>query len=604
MTVVPGSLSIAGFDILAKLSSGGMGDVLLARRRGAHGFEKLLAIKTIRGDLTRRPDIRAMFLDEARLSARLDHPTIAQVYDFGEDGDTLYLAMEYVPGIAFNKLLIKLGGALPPVLAMRMVAEVCRGLHAAHELRDLDGTALDVVHRDVTPGNLMFAFDGHTKILDFGIAFMKNRESPDTVVGEVKGKPSYMAPEQLRGQAPDRRADVYSVSVVLHELLTGRKLFTRETVVATVLAVETHAVAPPSAIVGPLPAGLDDIVLKGLERHPEDRFPDARAMAVALERAVAQQPDAESLETFVETALAADREAHRAWIQDVLAAAERGAPGECGRAPRLVAPRPRSQPRGPQPIDLGVLRTAALAESTTLIPAQSESSESPASAPRSRGRIGTVLTWLMAGGLSLSGGLLGYHLAFRHDDLPRPLPPLTGAEVRPADDSENAAVAPSAGAAATPSAGDRKGWADLAAPAPGSAPSVASVRPGTEPLVEPEVAAPAPGSSPKRLRRARLARVREAPAPAEAPPTPDPAASQATVAAAAVRPVFGYVTIGAEPYALVRIDGQEVGATPIMRRKLPAGRHEVELVQPDNGEVRLRRSITLGENEHLRVTAP
>src|SRR5262245_5706505 len=109
--------ALAGFEILAKLSSGGMGDVLLARRRGVHGFEKLLAIKTIRGDLAKRPDIRAMFLDEARLSARLDHPTIAQVYDFGEQEETLFLAMEYVPGIAVNKLLAKRGGPVPPLVA-------------------------------------------------------------------------------------------------------------------------------------------------------------------------------------------------------------------------------------------------------------------------------------------------------------------------------------------------------------------------------------------------------------------------------------------------------------------------------------------------------
>ena len=128
--------NISGFEILTKLSSGGMGDVLLARKKSAHGFEKLLAIKTIRGDLARRTDIRAMFLDEARLVARLDHPAITQVYDFGEEEGTLYLAMEYVAGIALNKLLIKRGAPLPPTVASRIAAEVARGLHAAHELTD------------------------------------------------------------------------------------------------------------------------------------------------------------------------------------------------------------------------------------------------------------------------------------------------------------------------------------------------------------------------------------------------------------------------------------------------------------------------------------
>ncbi len=223
-----------GLEILTKLSSGGMGDVLLARRRGVHGFEKLLAVKTIRGDLARRNDIRAMFHDEAKLVARLDHPAIAQVYDFGEEDGLLYLAMEYVPGLSLNKLLVKRQRPVPHLIAARIAADVCRGLHAAHQLTDVEGKPLGVVHRDVTPGNVILTFDGHVKILDFGIAFMNERESPDTQVGELKGKPSYMAPEQLRGERVDRRSDLYSLSVVLHEMLTGRKLFTKNNITATV----------------------------------------------------------------------------------------------------------------------------------------------------------------------------------------------------------------------------------------------------------------------------------------------------------------------------------------------------------------------------------
>src|SRR5262245_25769333 len=270
MTAEEPVASISAFEILTKLSSGGMGDVLLARRHGAHGFEKLLAVKTIRGDLARRPDIRAMFLDEARLVARLDHPAIANVYDFGEEDGTLYLAMEYVAGIALNKLLVKRQAALPPVVALRIAAEVCRGIHAAHELTDLEGKNLGVVHRDLSPGNLILTFDGHMKILDFGIAYLHNRESPDTQVGELKGKPSYMAPEQLRAERVDRRSDLYSLSVVLHEMLTGRKLFTKNNVVATVLAVERGDVPKPSELHSVLPKELDPIIMKGLAKSAAD----------------------------------------------------------------------------------------------------------------------------------------------------------------------------------------------------------------------------------------------------------------------------------------------------------------------------------------------
>jgi serine/threonine protein kinase len=314
-------LHIRGFEILAKLSSGGMGDVLLARRRGAHGFEKLVAIKVIRGDLARRPDIRAMFLDEARLVARLDHPAIAQVHDFGEDDTTLYLAMEYVPGTTINRILVKRQRALPPLMAARIAAEAARGLHAAHELTDVEGEPLGVVHRDVSPGNVMVTFDGRVKLLDFGIAFMAERESPDTQLGELKGKPSYMAPEQLRGERVDRRSDLYALSVVLHEMLTGRKLFTKSNVVATALAVERGEVQPPSTFTPGLPAGLDAIVMRGLEREASARYPDARAMATALEELIAHE-NAPPLETYVEAELAEERQAHRAWLGAALRGGE------------------------------------------------------------------------------------------------------------------------------------------------------------------------------------------------------------------------------------------------------------------------------------------
>ena len=305
---------IPGLDVLAKLSSGGMGEILLARRRGLHGFEKLLAVKVIKSTLAQRPAIRAMFSDEARLVARLDHPTIAQVYDYGEAEDTFYLAMEYVPGIALNHLIRR--SAFPPLIAARIASEVARGLHAAHELQSVDGRFLGVVHRDISPGNLILTFDGRIKILDFGIAFMNERESPDTGFGEIKGKPSYMAPEQIRGESVNRRSDIYSLSVVLHEMLTGRKLFNRSNVVATALAVERDPVRPPSTLVY-TPDGLDDIVMRGLARRAEDRFNNARQFADALDELIHQEKGT-SLEAFAEKILEEDRRAHRSWLKGIL----------------------------------------------------------------------------------------------------------------------------------------------------------------------------------------------------------------------------------------------------------------------------------------------
>src|SRR5690242_21519079 len=170
-----------------------MGAVLLARRRGPGRFEQLVAIKTIRPEHAGSPQVRAMFLDEARILAGLGHANVAAVHDFGEEGGSLYMAMEYVAGISFRDL-VELGP--PPAVIARAIAEAARGLHAAHELRDLSGTPLGLVHRDISPENLMLGYDGHVKVIDFGIALVKNRQAQVTEFGMLKGKPPYRSPEQ------------------------------------------------------------------------------------------------------------------------------------------------------------------------------------------------------------------------------------------------------------------------------------------------------------------------------------------------------------------------------------------------------------------------
>ncbi|MBI5509686.1 MAG: serine/threonine protein kinase [Deltaproteobacteria bacterium] len=308
--------TIGGYEVLSRLSSGGMGEVLLARRRGAHGFEKIVALKVIRPELRRREDLRSMFLDEARLVAQIGHPNVAQVYDFGEENDILFLAMEYVAGVSFGELRDKYG-ALPPGIAVRAAAEVCRGLHAAHEIKDAQGQHLCVVHRDVSPQNLFLTFEGRVKILDFGIAFMKDRVTPQTEFGQVKGKPGYMAPEQLAAGDIDRRTDLFSLSVVLYELLTGKRLFQGASVFETVAAMKDRVIEPPSTITGPLPEALDSLVMQGLERDINKRPPDAMAMAGLLDRA-AEAFEPETLEAFAERALTRERDRHQEQLRAVL----------------------------------------------------------------------------------------------------------------------------------------------------------------------------------------------------------------------------------------------------------------------------------------------
>lgn len=549
-------VSISGFEILTKLSSGGMGDVLLARRRGVHGFEKLLAIKTIRGELAKRLDIRAMFLDEAKLSARLDHANIAQVYDFGEASESLYLAMEYVPGLPLNKLLQKRGGPVPAVVAMRIIAEVLRGLHAAHELKDMDGASMGVVHRDVSPGNLILTYDGRMKILDFGIAFVKNRESPDTVVGELKGKPSYMAPEHLRAMGVDRRADIYSASVVLHELLTGRKLFTKESVFATIHAVETMEVPKPSTIAGPLPSGLDEIVLRGLEKNPNDRFQDARSMGAALDKLIADC-DGETLEGFVESELSFERESHRQWLSNVMGGREQTPP-----------PEPASRKTTPSPVAVAV---SPLVDSTTLVPNVGDPSQ-PIEALPQRPK-NPVFTWAAVAIGAFLVSFIGYRSL---------MPP----KVTVMEDSSVARVETQAKVVEV---------VEAATAAPAKIEAAVEVEPAeqvAQAVEKPEADEQAPKKRKSRPAQARHEREERKEAKAEA-------AREAEDAK-----LFGFVTVGAQPYALVRIDGQEVGVTPIMRKKLSIGTHEILLVRPDTGEVRLKRVITLEDGMHERITIP
>jgi hypothetical protein len=325
------SARFGAYEILHELKTGGMGSVLLARRRGPGTFEQLAAIKTIRGEFAGAEAVRAMFLDEAAILARLHHPRVATVHDFGEDKGLLYMVMEYVPGIAFRDLVEY---RPPPIVIARAIAEACRGLHAAHELRDLSGAPLGLVHRDVSPDNLMLGFDGHVKVIDFGIALVKNRQAPVTEFGTMKGKPPYMSPEAVKNEAVDRRSDVWALAVVFWELLTQRPLFTGDSLYAIAYAVQEQTILPPSQMIGqPLPPGLDAAIMNALDRVLANRTPSAAAFAEALEQVI-QSTGGETLEAWAERALVEPRDAHRTWLANVVAG--KSLPKPVGRATHQV----------------------------------------------------------------------------------------------------------------------------------------------------------------------------------------------------------------------------------------------------------------------------
>jgi serine/threonine protein kinase len=265
-----------------------MASVHLGSLLGEGGFTRLVAIKRLHEQYALDPEFAAMFLDEARLAARIRHPNVVPTLDVYSEEDELFLVMDYVEGASLGQVLrqARAGKQPAPVsIAVAIVSGVLHGLHAAHETKGEDGRPLGVVHRDVSPQNVLVGVDGVARVVDFGVAKAVGRLQT-TREGQVKGKSAYMAPEQLRCREVDRRTDIYSAGVVLWETLTAERLFSADTEIGTMaLVLEKSVDAPSSRAAGVSPA-LDDVVMKALQRDPASRFESADAMAEALERAV------------------------------------------------------------------------------------------------------------------------------------------------------------------------------------------------------------------------------------------------------------------------------------------------------------------------------
>ena len=285
-TTVPPGTRLGRYEILTTIAQGGMATVYLGRALGAAGFQRLVAIKCLHPHVASDDQFVDMFMDEARLAARIRHPNVVPTLDLENGDDGLFLVMEYVEGDGLLGLLrasAKAGQAIPPMIAVRVMLDVLHGLQAAHELTGDRGEPLRIVHRDVSPHNILVGTDGIARITDFGIARAESRVT-HTREGQIKGKLSYMAPEQTSGDEVDRRADLFSAGIVLWECLAARRLFKGETD-AEVLRNLLEAPVPLLAEQNGLPPAIDAVLAKALARNPAERWPTAAAFAEALEDA-------------------------------------------------------------------------------------------------------------------------------------------------------------------------------------------------------------------------------------------------------------------------------------------------------------------------------
>lgn len=276
---------IGGYELIRRLACGGMAELFLARRPSIANFDRLVVVKRILPHYINAEQFVSMFLDEAQLMSTLQHPNIVQVQELGHDVSGYYFVMEYVRGVDLRKLLRDCSTRrrrIPLAHALRMVVDVAAGLHAAHTALGADGASLGIVHRDISPANVIVSYDGTSKLLDFGVAMAKRRRS-QTLAGVRKGKVRYMSPEQLRGEPLDARSDIFCLGIVLWELTCGRPLFTGHNEYSVAEMVLQREILRPSQVVSNYPLELESIVMSALERDRASRTVTARDLQLALE---------------------------------------------------------------------------------------------------------------------------------------------------------------------------------------------------------------------------------------------------------------------------------------------------------------------------------
>ncbi len=404
---------LGNFELVMRIGRGGMATVWVARERAAEPTEdRLVAVKAMLADLADEPEFVRMFLDEVRLVRAIRHPNVVDVYDVGEEEGVMWMAMEWVEGESLHSIIAEAGKrrAIPAEIAVRVIADAASGLHAAHELRDVNDEPQNLVHRDVSPHNILISTAGAVKLVDFGVAKAVGRMSDSTRSGQLKGKFGYMSPEQATGQSIDRRSDVFALGIVLYELTTSRRLFRGDSDLETLRLVTSGQIPRPSKIDPKYPSELERIVLKALERSVQRRYQTARDLELDLrqflktERIVVPQSGVAGL---LKRVMGARIEQRRKAVRKAIGTLDSP---ESSHSPELISQDPAFTPTGTEDDEMGETGTASDISNVSSLsqvgPPLRHASTTSAYAARSSGAWLKVLLLVL---LMLAGGF-GYLL--------------------------------------------------------------------------------------------------------------------------------------------------------------------------------------------------
>ncbi len=329
------------YELLLPIASGGMATVWVARSKGTRGFSKTVAVKTILPNLSDDPTFEQMFLDEASIASKIQHPNVAQIIDLGEQDEILYLAMEWVDGESLStlsKFAKKDGNDIPLRVGLKIISQACAGIHAAHELRDDDDRHLMLVHRDVSPQNILISSSGIVKIVDFGVAKALGRTG-ETSAGQLKGKVPFMSPEQAKGGQVDRRTDIFALGIILYRISAGVHPFLDDTDIKTMRNIISRPPMPPRVKNPALPVELERVILKALQKDPAKRYATAAEMEIEIEAVLAQNGGPCPLDevgTFVRASLGERDRKRRAAVRDAALKMDEGSNTDPNRVPLPV----------------------------------------------------------------------------------------------------------------------------------------------------------------------------------------------------------------------------------------------------------------------------